>query len=281
MSHQATNWAFNQRGISQGAKIVLYHLADRHNPDYGCFPSQAQLVADTEIPRSSLNRHLDELEAVGLLMRIKRLDEKTKRQMSTRYILGFEEEFTQYVEKPCPTTGHGTQTEQTDAPCPTIGHGSRVPNEGKAVSQIRAKPCPTGGTLTSKGTSNRTGKGSAGDFTTAWNAFWEAYPRDENPQQAKNAFGKAWEAGEALDEILAGVRNMKRRISNPQYFPFAAKFLESAQWKVETPQKPTFVGGKKPITQEDWDSAGPGVREHWRKHRAHDVAAFDRQESEA
>ena len=30
-------------------KLVLWHLCDRHNPDFGCFPSQDQLAADVEI----------------------------------------------------------------------------------------------------------------------------------------------------------------------------------------------------------------------------------------
>ncbi len=40
MSHDATNWAIKQRGLKPTGKIVLWHLCDRFNPDYGCFPSQ-------------------------------------------------------------------------------------------------------------------------------------------------------------------------------------------------------------------------------------------------
>ncbi len=39
MSHRATNWAIQQRGLPPAAKLVLWHLCDRHNPDFGCFPS--------------------------------------------------------------------------------------------------------------------------------------------------------------------------------------------------------------------------------------------------
>jgi hypothetical protein len=46
MSHEATNWAIKQRGLKPTAKIVLWHLCDRFNPDYGCFPSQARLAHD-------------------------------------------------------------------------------------------------------------------------------------------------------------------------------------------------------------------------------------------
>ena len=44
MSHAATNWAIQQRGLKPTTKIVLWHLCDRFNPDFGCFPSQEQLA---------------------------------------------------------------------------------------------------------------------------------------------------------------------------------------------------------------------------------------------
>jgi hypothetical protein len=58
MSHKATNWAIQLRGLSPVTKLVLWYLCDRHNPDFGCFPSQDQLAADAEISRASLNTHL-------------------------------------------------------------------------------------------------------------------------------------------------------------------------------------------------------------------------------
>ncbi|PKP62913.1 MAG: GntR family transcriptional regulator, partial [Alphaproteobacteria bacterium HGW-Alphaproteobacteria-8] len=36
MSHDATNWAIQRRGLKPATKIVLWHLCDRHNPDFGC-----------------------------------------------------------------------------------------------------------------------------------------------------------------------------------------------------------------------------------------------------
>lgn len=120
MSHRATNWAIQQRGLAPATKLVLWHLCDRHNPDYGCFPSQDQLAADAEISRASLNIHLDKLEQAGLIRRERRLDDDTKRQRTTRYFLGFEEDFTL---KPCPDSGHGS----TPEPCPDLAK-SRVQN---------------------------------------------------------------------------------------------------------------------------------------------------------
>ena len=120
MSHKATNWAFSQRGLKPAERVVLLYLADRHNPDHGCFPSQDQLAADCEMSRSGLNNILERLVDMGLIRRERRIDLKTRKQKSTRYILGFEDEFTQ---EPCPQTGHGN----SEIPCPKNAE-SRVQN---------------------------------------------------------------------------------------------------------------------------------------------------------
>lgn len=106
MSHQATNWAFQQRGLEAATWRVLVMLADRHNPDYGCFPSQNQIPSDAEMSRSSLNVHLEKLERAGLIRRERRIDPDTRKQRSTRYVLAFEVEFDR---KPCPDAGHGNE----------------------------------------------------------------------------------------------------------------------------------------------------------------------------
>lgn len=156
MSHEATNWAIKQRGLKPTTKIVLWHLCDRFNPDYGCFPSQVRLAHDCEISRSTLNEHLGQLEATGLLRRVPRIDPVTKRQMQTRYILGFEQGFTPADVVPCPETGHGIAPIGFDAetvaktdpdvpisgdPCPEFGHGI----DAEAVSGFYPDPCPENG----------------------------------------------------------------------------------------------------------------------------------------
>ena len=153
MSHAATNWAIQQRGLKPTTKIVLWHLCDRFNPDFGCFPSQEQLADDCEIGRSTLNEHLALLETVGLIRRVQRLNPGNKRQMPTRYILAFEPGFTQHQGGPCPKTGHGSDAQDdlpfmtsenaaeiaasltdSQSPCPKTGRG--------AVSDFDPEPCP-------------------------------------------------------------------------------------------------------------------------------------------
>lgn len=153
MSHEATNWAIKQRGLKPTTKIVLWHLCDRFNPDYGCFPAQSRLAHDCEISRSTLNDHLGHLECVGLLRRVPRIDPETKRQLPTHYILGFEPGFTPVEVSPCPKIVHGQEQSAEDReeaevsalgadvdgePCPDFGHGI----DAEAVSGFCPEPCP-------------------------------------------------------------------------------------------------------------------------------------------
>jgi hypothetical protein len=134
MSHKATVWAIQQRGLKPATKIVLWFLCDRHNPDFGCFPTQARLADDAEMSISALNEHLARLEELRLIHRVRVHDPRTHKRQATRYILGFEDGFPQ---EPTPETGDGfdgTDEEQDDDPTPDFGHG--------AISGFPAKPSP-------------------------------------------------------------------------------------------------------------------------------------------
>jgi len=123
MSHAATNWAIEQRGLKPAAKIVLWHLADCHNPSQGCFPSQEYLAHHCEMSRSTVNLHLAKLEDLKLIKRISGRDEVTKKQLPTRYKLAFE-----MVEKDMETVSE-----------------IRTRESEKTVSENEQKPCPKNG----------------------------------------------------------------------------------------------------------------------------------------
>ena len=134
MSHKATVWAIQQRGLKPATKIVLWFLCDRHNPDFGCFPTQARLADDAEMSISALNEHLAKLQELRLIHRIRAQDPHTHKRLATRYILGFEDGF---PPEPTPETGDGfsgTEGEQGCDPSPETGHG--------AISGFPAKPSP-------------------------------------------------------------------------------------------------------------------------------------------
>jgi len=124
MSHKATVWAIQQRGLKPATKIVLWFLCDRHNPDFGCFPTQVRLAEDAEMSVSALNNHLTKLEELRLIHRVRSYDPRTHKRKATRYILGFEDGF---PPEPTPETGDGiagTEEEQNVDPTPDSGHGA-------------------------------------------------------------------------------------------------------------------------------------------------------------
>jgi hypothetical protein len=89
MSHAATNWAIQQKGLKPATKIVLWHLCDRHNPDLGCFPSLDRLAADCEMSRRSVQDHINILCRLNLV-RVEKMPRKEGQLPRNRYILGFE-----------------------------------------------------------------------------------------------------------------------------------------------------------------------------------------------
>ena len=134
MSHKATVWAIQQRGLKPATKIVLWFLCDRHNPDFGCFPTQARLADDAEMSISALNEHLAKLQELRLIHRVRAQDPHTHKRLATRYILGFEDGF---PPEPTPETGDGvagTEEEHGGDPTPDSGHG--------AISGFSVKPSP-------------------------------------------------------------------------------------------------------------------------------------------
>jgi DNA-binding MarR family transcriptional regulator len=84
MSHKATVWAIQQRGLKPATKIVLWFLCDRHNPDFGCFPTQERLADDAEMSISALNAHLAKLEELRLIHRVRVHDPRTHKRQATR-----------------------------------------------------------------------------------------------------------------------------------------------------------------------------------------------------
>lgn len=133
MSHKATNWAIQQRGISPAQKLVLWHLCDRFNEDNGCFPSQLTLAGDCELSRSSLNDQLAALEAAGKMLRQKRRDQEG-RQLRTRYRFPFEAGWPfsdNVVDDGEPEFAGVEQGDQVGEPSPKFGHGAESETGGE------------------------------------------------------------------------------------------------------------------------------------------------------
>lgn len=265
MSHEATSWAVKLRGLKPTTKVILWHLCDRHNPDYGCFPSQARLAYDAEVSRATLNRHLDELEQMGLIRRIQCINPKTKRQEATRYILAFEDDQPQSAPPPCLNLRHGNDGAEADDPCLNSGHG--------AVSQKSEKPClKSGESRVSNCDTNlvreplrepvtRAGAREAGvglsdeeragadlppedpgigpgaklddDPDAPFAAFWSAYPDPCEREAARRQFMSVLDDGEisGADLVAAAQAYSRSRHVERGYGKKPANWLSSGAWR--------------------------------------------------
>jgi len=111
MSHNATNWAIKQRGISPAAKLVLWHLADRFHPDHGCFPSKDRLAEDCEMSVRSVFNQIEKLVAAGLVIVLQNSGKSSDGKFySNSYILGCDPLFEQHITKPSAKFADGKNT---------------------------------------------------------------------------------------------------------------------------------------------------------------------------
>ena len=102
MSHYMTALAMKQQGLKPATKIVLYWLADHHNGETGkCFPSLARLCKVTEMGKTALVGHLDTLEKLGFIKRIRKYDNNGSFK-STDYVLTLKDDtLVRNTDNPC------------------------------------------------------------------------------------------------------------------------------------------------------------------------------------
>lgn len=230
MSHIATNWAFQQRGLKPSAKIVLLVLADCHNPSHGCFPTQAFLADACEMNRDTVNVQLSQLESEGLIRRIRSIDPVSKRQRPTRYKLAFEADF-------------AVEDEGADQGETVRKAVSEIPTQGaKAVSEKPAEPCRIYGVsrvgnsdtnLVKEPVRKPVVRGEADEHTQkAFDAFWKTHPRPRDQERARELFLKAVSEGVPAAWIVASAKAYRdeNRGNKPMYLVYADNWLAERRW---------------------------------------------------
>lgn len=211
MSHRAMNWALEQRHLKPGPWIVLIKLSDRHNKDtLRVNPEQAQLMDDCNVSRATLNRHLDDLEAAGLLQRVQRMHPVTKKQLSTQYILAIDYGNPPHVE-------HAVSQFETREGQGETGNSDagRVSNcDTETVSQKSPIPCLKNGEsrVSNRDTKNpvkepKREPSAREDFPDVSDdpflTFWAAYPDPVEIDAARQAFDAVVDGGEVTGADLA------------------------------------------------------------------------------
>ena len=207
MSYKALSWALQQKGLKPITKIVLIALADRHNPDHGCFPSIGKIAEDCEICEKSVYVHLLVLEKAGLIARTGRI-RANGQQTSNEYKLfrGVQNIHGDYVRGTSP----GVQNIHTNN-LVSINHVS----EPKKQTDL---------------------------FDAYFDQWWDIYPRKTGKTAAKKAAIKAMKIiephklSEKLSEYVA------TKTDTPQkYIPHLSTWLNGERWNDEL-EAPDITG---------------------------------------
>lgn len=215
MSHRAMNWALEQRQLKPAPWRVLVMLADRHNKDTKRIdPEQALLAHDCNMSRSTVNRHLDELEAGGLLIRVPRINPATQKQMPTFYVLAIDFETPPHIEF--------AVSQKTQIPCPK-NHDSRVSkSDTNPVREPLKEPCAA---ETAPQTRDLTD-----DFVDRFFAF---YPRGGDRAKTGAALKKAiCQDGVSFEAILEGAKAYaaEQKGNHPRYVSYPENWVEQERW---------------------------------------------------
>jgi len=126
MSFSALRWALMQNDIPAAAFRVLVHLANRHNPSNGCYPSHECLAADAGCSLNTINDQLRVLEKAGKIRRIRRKS-RSGHSLTTRYLFGFEDADEQASEVEAET---GSQVAENQPRVSGVGEANSTPEMG-------------------------------------------------------------------------------------------------------------------------------------------------------
>jgi len=206
MSHYMTALAMKQQGLKPATKIVLYWLADHHNGETGkCFPSLARLCKVTEMGKTALVGHLDTLERLGLIERLRKYDNNGAFK-STDYILTLKDDtLVRNADNPC-----------SDFTPPLV----RNANTNLGSNNLGSKP-------------NISSSDDDGvDYY--FDQLWEEYPRKVGKAQAKKAFktaSKKINFYDLLPKYMAYVLTLKGK--EEQFIPHLATWLNGERWNDE------------------------------------------------
>ena len=208
MSHYMTALAMKQEGLKPATKIVLYWLADHHNGETGkCFPSLARLCKVTEMGKTALIGHLDTLEKLGLIERLRKYDNNGAFK-STDYVLTLKDD---------------TLVRNTDNPCsdftpPLV----RNANTNLVSNNLGSKPY----------TSSKDD-----EVNYYFDQLWEMYPRKVGKGQARKAFkaaSKKIEFYDLLPKLMDYVETLNGK--DKQYMPHLSTWLNGERWADEVEQ---------------------------------------------
>jgi hypothetical protein len=226
MSHKATNWFSEVPAdlLTSGEFRVLFFLADCHNPSRGCFPEQEFLRGKTGLSNGGLNKCLSGLESKKLIRRIQRFNAKTKKRLSTLYVLGCDKNL---AIEPTPLSGDGSNSTLGPKPTPLLAQSQLHPSGDKPVSEPVSEPCAS---------QDEPQTPKMDDLFL--DEFVAAYPRIGNLVETEACLGSAIASGVDPDAILEGARAYasEQKGNAPRYIAYSENWLGDRRWEKHTPK---------------------------------------------
>ena len=225
MSFEAINWAWKQRGLSSTQKLTLLALADRHNPDLGCFPSISKMCHDTELSRSTVIRCIQYLEHTGLIKKQKAQRENGS-DTSNRYFLGFE-------------TGVSPRHP------PSVTETLPLVSDRHPHNQVNI-------------TSNNNPSLDQDMMERSFDLFWNYYPRRVGKGNARKAFFRAWTKLGSGEKIISAVFAYAESVKTKEnrFIPHPSTWLNHERWDDELEERSDF---EDLTTQQQMDEIMNGV----------------------
>lgn len=206
MSFEAVSWAWKQKALKPFEKLILIALADRHNPDHGCFPSIATIVRDTGISKSSVHRNLAVLQHKGLISREAAFRDN-KSQTSNRYFFSFER------------VSQGNPSHVSLTP---LSVSQQHPNEPVIDKPVKEQDIDLRSTY-------------------LFEEAWESYPRKIGKGAARKAWTKACKKKHDLD-LQKSILDYSKSVEgeDKKFIPHLATWLNQERWDdvIETEDTP-------------------------------------------
>lgn len=210
MSFEAVNWAWSQKGLTPHEKLTLLALANRHNPDTGCFPSLDRIAADVNCSRATIKRSIKVLGDMGLV-RVEASVRGNGSQSSNRYHLAFEGDVV------------GVQAELGEGfTVNPLGGSERTPHKQVNNKQVRSKK------------DNLAISADDALFDEAWSA----YPRKIGKGAARYAYAKAAKkiSPEALNAAVVAY-SMSAEGRDKKFLPHFSTWLNQERWTDEPEER--------------------------------------------
>ncbi|MBD1553606.1 helix-turn-helix domain-containing protein [Pseudomonas typographi] len=191
-------------------KLVLVKLADNASDQGECWPSYQHIADQCEIDRSTVRRHIKQLESQGLL-RIENRDGPKGNSTNLYYLtLGG-------VGRDSPPVG----TESTGVgPQPTGGVGPESTRTSHSFEPVN-EPTPL----------------CKPDPMEGFDQFWKLYPKKRSLKDAKKAWAKLKPDADLRQTMIAALG--KQRLQHDwtkddgRYVPLAATWLNGEKWNDE------------------------------------------------